>query len=185
MKLFKLPLMERSTNLNGSLDCFGKCKSVCVDDVGLFVYYSDEDSIYDENIRHHLCGRRSTFCYVEAKSLKEAILKFYAEWDGARVGGPGRESKALWIDLSHPAEFIVCKRKMHLRENGTPICGEERDYGWTGCKIDDCDIEECKLKIRKIKLNSDMIADREFEEADDMELLIENLEDQNDRHISA
>lgn len=151
MPLFMIPLCERFTDLKKPPSFWGRSKCINVDGFGIMVHYYDEKDLTLENVRSHLIGQRRRRCYIDAGSLKEAVKKFYDEWEGAKVGGEEDERKALYIDKEREIiEFPHCD-KLGKNKRGEFICGEltENEEGELGmCVVegydppDDCPILE-------------------------------------------
>lgn len=128
MSYYQLPLYERFIEMT-YFGGFCTCKHV--DEVGVFIYHEKGKKLLVSEIRKHLVGRRRTSCVVEAESMTAAIEKFYAEWEGAKIGGENEMAKALWIDRvdsrGKPSyntleELPECSR-IHLNRNGGITCG--------------------------------------------------------------
>jgi hypothetical protein len=139
-KVFRLPLFSRTVNEKHPLM---KEMCVCVGGTGKFFKYNDPLELDPFNVNRFEGGViKSTFCFVEADSVLEAIGIFHEEWDGAKIGGPKRKAKALWINEEKPIlEYPFCK-KMEKTPKGRYVCGrvmrdhpEEGEFG--GCILDD------------------------------------------------
>ena len=128
MALYEIPLYERFT-IVGKPSAFKKIKCLHIDEVGLFVHHDKKEQLKPDVIRKHLILRKETYCSVEANSPEEAIKIFYAEWDGAKIGGDSPESKALWINKEE--KILELPRCDRLRKNkeGQFICGKLIENG--------------------------------------------------------
>ena len=157
-RIYKIPLLERYTNIESNM-FHAYCKTMYVDTVGLFVYYSKEENVTVENIRRRLIGVKDTRVIVVAKNVNEALDIFYAEWDGARVGGNSPDSKALWVNPERNiVEYPSCNL-LNINSKDERICGKEisteedeyahncGEFGW--CTLDGydsdmgCPVEAC------------------------------------------
>jgi hypothetical protein len=127
--IFRIPLQERYLELTSfpkKIDCLH------IDKVGLFVSHDGKTELTPEFIRHHLIGRRSTSCLIEAVSVEEAIKTFYLEWQGARVGGEGRKEKALWIEETIPIVALPSCDLLNKNKENEYICGQIFDNSRNG-----------------------------------------------------
>jgi hypothetical protein len=143
--IFRIPLLKRSTEMNG---CYGglgcKVSVMEVDGVGFFISHKPDYKPTKKDARRHLMGRKETWVYVEADRVRQAVEKFYEEWEGARIGGgQGPESFALWIDTSKPiTQFPFCTN-LYRGEKGEYLCGEPYgDFTPAGCILDGYDALE-------------------------------------------
>ena len=158
-KIYKIPLLERFTSVNRACFNFSRCKPMTVDSIGLYVYYDDEKDITVSNIRQSLIGVKDTRVIVVAKNVNEALDIFYAEWDGAKLGGKATDSKALWVNPNRNiVEYPSCNL-LNINSKDERICGKEitteedeyahncGEFGW--CTLDgydtdmDCPVEAC------------------------------------------
>lgn len=120
--VYRLPLIERFTQVGRGFLSSGRCKLMEVDGIGLYVYHSEKDdsSITPELVRRHLIGGISTFCLVEADSEGEAKQIFLKEWDGAKCGS---RSPALRIDdKAEIVKYPHCEL-MYKNNRGEYTCG--------------------------------------------------------------
>jgi hypothetical protein len=69
---------------------------------------------------------------VEADSPEKAVETFHNEWEGAKIGGETKESKALWIaneQYNEPIEEYPYCESLHKNTKAQFICGEEDNEG--------------------------------------------------------
>lgn len=141
--LFRIPLLKRSTEIDGCYKGIGCETSVMeVDGVGLFVSHRKGEKPDAKTVRRHLISRETTWVMIEAQTIEQAVEEFSKEWEGARVGGgQGPESFALWIDVRRPiVKFPACTH-LHQDKDGRFVCGDptEDDVSVCGCIIDGFD----------------------------------------------
>lgn len=147
IRIFEIPLEKRFLTLKRG----EQVTCIQVDNVGLFVYHDGSQELTPDFIRHHVIGRETTDCLIEARSPKEAIEIFYKQWEGAKIGGKHRTAKALWINTEVPIVGLpwpVCEL-LHKNREGRYICGQET-LGGNGefgmCILDKWDPpDECPL----------------------------------------
>ncbi|MFA5386081.1 MAG: hypothetical protein WC297_00130 [Candidatus Paceibacterota bacterium] len=158
MSIYEMQLVLRCTDvrLRSGLRMFAKEKLMVVDGIGLFVRYDDEKRLTPAIIRSHLIGGETTYCYVEADSPDKAINKFYAEWEGAKIGGETPGSKALRIDSAEEiVELPFCSRQ-RKNKKGEFICGDplkdgQGEFGM--CIIEGYDApDDCVIAVFHDKL---------------------------------
>lgn len=132
--LFELPLWERFIRISKH----GFCRKYMeLDGVGFELQYDSKEElkqIEDDPtlIRCCIAGRKQTSALIEAESKEEAINKFHAEWDGAKIGGTkSKESKALWINTEKEIIAIRDCPIRHQNKRGWYACGKpnEEDSG--------------------------------------------------------
>ena len=120
-KIFKIPVYERFI----TTDNFAyKTIILHIDEVGVLVEVGhDTPSLTTDYLRRHLVGRRRQWAYVEAKDVRDALKKFYTEYEGTRTGGETPESRAQWVD-EHEAilEMPSCDM-LHRNLEGQFTCG--------------------------------------------------------------
>jgi len=151
MPLYKIPLWERYTYVDSDARFLFLCKAKClhIDQVGLFVYYTDEKHLDPDFIRKHLIFRKRTHCIIEADNPEKAITTFFNEWEGAMIGGDCDECKALWINKEE--EIIELPHCDLMRRNSQDefICGEPMESGngeFGMCVLEGYDgFEECPV----------------------------------------
>lgn len=137
--LYNIPLLMRFTRVGGGVN--EKC--IEVDGIGIFVSYNEKKELAPENIRRHLIGSKTTYCFVEAKTIKEAKKIFYREWEGASVG---TRAKALWINSKKRiVKEKACKYR-HKDKYYQYACGEiDENTGngeFGGCCIEGFDTDD-------------------------------------------
>jgi len=156
-RLFRLPLLERRVGDDGP---FQKEFLVCAGETGKFFRYSDPLKLDPWNVQRFKGGIiHNTFCIVEAPDVIAAIEIFHQEWDGAKVGGPGRTDKALWISEAQRIIAYPPCRYIHRNPKGRYVCGRPEsddpneldcsgEFG--GCFLDGLDPpESCPLYNRE------------------------------------
>lgn len=134
MPLFEIPYYQRIVNVTKSDFFFKNVEIMHVDEVGIFLLYDIEKQKNVNFIRRHLVERRRGKCYIKAGSIHRALKRFYIKHEGARVGGPRREAKALWInndEFIYELPHCYLMRKNRKREF---ICGKplKEDDGLQG-----------------------------------------------------
>lgn len=130
MPLFEIPVWERIISVSRNYRFSRKIETMQIDSTGFFFHY-DEDWQKDDHdfIRKHLRQMVDGDVYVEAANVREALKKFYDEYEGAKVGGPGKSEKAIWInDKKFIHELPDCP-KMRKNERGHFVCIHEYDEG--------------------------------------------------------
>lgn len=161
MPMYRLPLFERTTALDGA--SFGKQKVMVVDGVGFFVRYSpqQEDQLTPERMRGYLMGRQRTWCFLRARTAAQAIQKFLAQWDGANTGGATPERNALWIDTMYADKLAIeelpaCGH-LYLDRRDMPRCGRWGDRLTMGCVLDGydppdhCPVDDFKQRVSDLE----------------------------------
>jgi hypothetical protein len=151
-RLFRLPLLERRVG-NGPLS-----KELLFSSGGLGKYleYRNPSELDPWNTQRFKGGVIcNTFCIVEAPDAFAAIETFHREWDGAKVGGPERTAKALWINERKEIIAYPPCRRVHRNPKGRYVCGRPKsndpneldcsgEFG--GCFLDGIDPpESCPL----------------------------------------
>lgn len=126
MSLFEIPVCERVVSVSRNYRFGKKTVIMHVDSVGFFLHYDEEWQRDDRDfIRSHLQQRVGGNAYIEAASIREAVNKFYDEYEGAKVGGPGKSEKAIWInDKKFIHELPYCP-KMRKNKGGQFVCSFE------------------------------------------------------------
>ena len=143
--VFWVPLQERFLEIGLAIVT---CKQI--DEVGLFIYHDGKQELTPEFVRHHLIDRRDTNCIIEAGTPEEAIKIFHGKWEGAKIGGKDRKSKALWIDEGTPICGLPECALRHKNREGDYICGEEIGIQGNGefgmCVIENYDApDDCSV----------------------------------------
>ncbi len=129
MTLYKIPIYVREIET----DHWGGKETVLhIDSVGVVIRHHSDTQLTTDFIRRHLACRRRSFALVQAETVRKAILRFYSEWEGAKIGGRKEQEKALWIDrgqdmlpsMTPPTiiELPECD-KMHCNKRGEWVCG--------------------------------------------------------------
>ncbi|MBU6431421.1 MAG: hypothetical protein KGJ58_03775 [Patescibacteria group bacterium] len=128
MSLFEIPCCERIINVGSIYRLSKKTETMHVDSVDFFLHYDEEWQKNDRNfIRSHLQQRVEGNAYIEAENVREAIKKFYDECEGAKIGGPGKSEKAIWInDEKFIHELPRCP-KMRKNKGGQFVCSINED----------------------------------------------------------
>jgi hypothetical protein len=156
-RLFWLPLLVRIANRNGPR---GREFLICVGGKGKFFKFTNPLELDPWNTQRSKDGLIcDSFCIVEAPDVRSAIEKFHQEWDGAKVGGPGRTDKALWINERQAIIAYPPCRRIHKNPKGRYVCGrlefndpDELDCSgeFGGCILDGIDPpESCPLYNRE------------------------------------
>jgi len=136
---YRVRLLERFVNTH---EFSTKRKYLKVGEKGIFVSYREEKELDPRFINSHLIGVKPTCCVLEADNFEEAIKSFYNEWEGAKVGGTTKKSKALWIaEGCRILEMPPCNL-INRNKKGEFICGKETICGngeFGMCVLDNCD----------------------------------------------
>lgn len=143
MPIYEIPLCKRVVNVTKNATCFPKKIEILhIDAVGIFLHYDEESQKNISFIRSHLKGEESDSCIIEASSPKEAIKKFHIEYEGARIGGKRRKTRALWINQKEYIFELPHCELLHRNNEGEFICGNlseegEGDQGeWGMCVLE-------------------------------------------------
>ena len=159
MPLFEIPYCQRIVNVTKYRFFCNKTDIMHVDEVGIFLLYDEENQKDIKFIRRHLVERRRGKCYIEAGSPHRAIKRFYIKFEGARVGGQRRETKALWINQEEFIYELPNCHLMHKNKGGEFICGKpsKEDDGingeWGMCVLEGCDApKNCIISLYKKRI---------------------------------
>ncbi|MEK7182272.1 MAG: hypothetical protein AAB679_00740 [Patescibacteria group bacterium] len=162
--LYEITIYWRFTHLSRFHELAKKRKVVEIDGVGVFVYYDEQDELTNENIRKHLIGREQKTIVIEGRNPKDAVEKFYNEFEGAKIGSKNEESKALWIKKDEPILELPNCKLLYKNKNGKCTCGKPEtdgngEYGM--CILENYDPpENCPISLFYKTLSSNKFSEK-------------------------
>jgi len=176
MRLWNIPLFQRVIKTDASF-C-AKVKVMELDGVGFVYRYNNKKELDPAFIRRIIHWREGTKCLVEAETVTQAINQFFAEWEGANVGGNKREEqKALWIDREQEIYEIPLCPTLAKNRRGEYTCGPPKANGngeFGMCVVMDYDApEDCAIarywdnvrsldKVGRLPVRTIIIRGREY-----------------------
>ena len=149
MPLFEIPICRRVVNVTRNASCFyRKVEIMHVDEVGIYLCFNEETEKDISFIRRHLVRVEGGRCIIEAGSPHRAIKRFYIKYEGARIGGQYRKTKALWINEDEYIFRLPHCDLLHKNRDGEFICGKLSKEGegnqgeWGMCVLEGYDSPE-------------------------------------------
>jgi hypothetical protein len=133
MAFYYLPLQENRMNFSLSRHPVFE-KYIVKNGTGVLICYDREEDFNEGAIRINNHGVHDTWTIIEADNATEAIKKFYASYEGAKIGGKPLKCKALQIDRGRRiVEIPYCDLMERDPRTQRLICGPDACFG--GCVL--------------------------------------------------